>query len=57
MMLPTAPVDNQGSFEAQRELILAGIRKAEVLRNWLIQNQVVLAAWEKLVETAADLQR
>lgn len=58
MMLPTAPVDNQGSFEAQRELILAGIRKAEVLRNWLIENQVVLAAWKKLGEAAGrNLQR
>lgn len=50
MMLPTDPVDNQGSFDGQRELVIVGMRKAELLRSWLIQNQAVLRAWKKLVE-------
>jgi hypothetical protein len=50
MALPTAPVANQGDFDAQRDQIVAGMRKAAELRDWLIRNQRVLWQWKALVE-------
>lgn len=50
MSIPTDPVDNQGDFDAQRDLLIAGIRRAGELRAWLLANQNVLKAWKRLVD-------
>lgn len=50
MALPTAPIDNQGDFDAQRDQIVAGMKKAAELRDWLLRNQRVLRQWKALVD-------
>ena len=50
MLLPTDPVDNQGSFEEQRDSLVAGIRRAQELRRWLLSEQDTLHRWADLVE-------
>jgi hypothetical protein len=52
MLIATAPVDNQGSFDAQRQEIEAGIGTANTLRRWLIENRATLQRWQALVETS-----
>lgn len=54
MSIATSPVDNQGSFDAQRPAIEAGIVTAEVLRRWLIENQATLRHWQSLVATVVS---
>lgn len=49
MALPCEPVDNQGSFDAQRDALARGIANAKKLRRWLLDNQDKLTAWKKLV--------
>jgi hypothetical protein len=50
MSLPTDPVDNQGSFEEQRDSLVAGIRRAQELRRWLLGEQDLLHRWAELIE-------
>lgn len=56
MWLPTEPVDNQGDFEQQRDLIEDGIREAQLLRKWLCSNTEVLISWKTIIEQAAKTQ-
>ena len=46
----TPPVDNQKDFAAQRDLLIAGIEQAAVLREWLRSNTPVLRAWKALTD-------
>lgn len=50
MSLATAPVDNQGSFSDQQDLLADGIEKVKFLRRWLIDNQAILTKWKDAVE-------
>ena len=50
MSIPTEPVDNQGDFDVQKELLIAGINRAGELRRWLLANQAVLARWKQAVD-------
>lgn len=50
MALPTAPVDNQGSFSEQQDLLADGIERAVLLRDWLIDNRSVVEGWKTEVE-------
>lgn len=54
MSCTTEPIDNQGNFESQRDHIVAGMRRATRLRDWLIANQSLLFEWRGLVEAAGD---
>ena len=46
----TPPVDNQQDFDAQRDRLIAGVKRAEVLRNWMRSNIPVLRAWKALAD-------
>lgn len=50
MACATLPVDNQASFAAQQELIVAGMRRAGELRDWLLANVWTLRRWKVLVD-------
>jgi hypothetical protein len=50
MSLPTAPVDNQGSFSEQQDLLADGIERAVFLRDWLLENRHVLVGWKSEVD-------
>lgn len=52
MACATEPVDNQDSFEAQRDQIVAGMERALQLREWLVANETLLGEWRKKVEAA-----
>lgn len=46
----TPPVDNQQSFDAQRDRLSTGIERAAALREWLLANTAVLAEWKALAD-------
>ena len=50
MAIATAPVDNQGDFDEQVDVLSEGIRKAEWLKKWLLENQATLRRWKTLVD-------
>lgn len=50
MGLSTEPVDNQGDFDAQRDVLVRGIAKVTFLRSWLLSNQNLLAEWRALAD-------
>lgn len=52
MSLPTEPVDNQGDFGAQAEILVEGIHEAQCLRSWLIENVEVLRSWKSVIHAA-----
>lgn len=49
MACATPPIDNQGDFAAQQDLIAAGMRRAGELRDWLLANVATLRRWKVLV--------
>lgn len=53
MLIASPPVDNQGSFDTQREEIETGIQTAKALRRWLIENEATLRRWQTLVQVHA----
>lgn len=50
MSLPTSPVDNQGSFSDQQDFLADGIETAISLKNWLIENRILLEGWKTAIE-------
>jgi hypothetical protein len=50
MLIPTEPVDNQGSFTSQQEKLATGIETALKLREWLIGNIKILKDWKALID-------
>lgn len=53
MACATAPIDNLGDFEGQRDRIEAGIQHAARLREWLIDNRTLLREWRQMVQAIA----
>lgn len=53
MSVRTKPVDNQSSFEAQRQSLTAGIERASEMRHWLLSNRAILWGWKQLVDQHA----
>lgn len=54
--IPSEPVDNQSSFEAQRTKLESGIRRAQDLRRWLLENQETLHAWKQRIEEISNVR-
>lgn len=54
MSWQTEPVNNQASFEDQRDVIARGIQTARALQSWLKENQPTLLRWKRLVEMDAS---
>lgn len=52
MSIPSEPVDNQGNFADQSEKMIAGMKTALILRDWLIANQHILLKWSDLVKSS-----
>lgn len=52
MACATEPVDNQSSFEDQHDQVVAGMKRALQLREWLVENETLLFEWRKKVEAA-----
>lgn len=46
----TPPVDNQQSFDAQRDRLGTGIERAAALREWMLANTSTLAEWKALAD-------
>lgn len=53
MSWQTEPVNNQASFDEQRDVIARGIETARALRSWLKENEPTLLRWKRLVEMDA----
>lgn len=52
MACATEPVDNQRSFDDQRDQIVAGMKCALQLREWLVANETLLFEWRMKAEAA-----
>ncbi|NOX73530.1 MAG: PD-(D/E)XK nuclease family protein [Alphaproteobacteria bacterium] len=48
--IPTEPVDNQGSFSAQQDMLADGIETVLSLRKWLVENPYILQGWKVLID-------
>lgn len=47
LSVATPIIDNQGSFSEQIHLIQEGILKAVMLRNWILDNRILLETWRE----------
>ncbi|MCK8458660.1 PD-(D/E)XK nuclease family protein [Sphingomonas faeni] len=52
MICSTPAINNQGDYGQQRQAIVAGIQRAEILRGWLLNNGPLLQSWKRQVKEA-----